>query len=119
MTPYPEPQTPSTRRFNRALKVTRSRIERTFGILKRRFHVLRSEIRMRSERVCTIVAVCCILYNIAIDHNEALLEVEDDGPWNDDVGGDFVGVETGQAVRDHIANTYFQTFSFVHCFVIL
>ena len=48
-----------------------------------------------------------------------LLEVEDDGPWNDDVGGDFVGVETGQAVRDHIANTYFQTFSFVHCFVIL
>ena len=72
MTPYIEPQTPSTRRFNRALKVTRSLIERTLGILKRRFHVLRSEIRMRSERVCTIVAGCCILHNIAIDHNEAL-----------------------------------------------
>ena len=57
---------------------------------------------MRPERVCTIVAACCILHNIAIDHNETLLEIEDDGPWNDDVGGDFVGVETGQAVRDHI-----------------
>ena len=60
---------------------------------------------MRSETVCTIVAACCILHNITIDHNEALLEVEDDGPWNDDGGGDFVCVETGQAVRDHIANT--------------
>jgi hypothetical protein len=63
---------------------------------------------MRPKWVCTIVAACFILHNIAIHHNEALPEAEDDGPWNEDVGGDFEGVETGQAVREHIANTYFQ-----------
>ena len=52
MTPYPEPQTPPQRRFNRALRITRSIIERTFGILKQCFHVLHSEVRMTPERVC-------------------------------------------------------------------
>ena len=108
MTPYPEPHTQPERRFNRALKVTRSLIERVFGILKHRFHVLHSEVRMRPERVCTIVTACCILHNIAIDQNEALPECEDDEPWNEDDIDNFAGVETGQAVRNHIANTYFQ-----------
>ncbi|XP_028417869.1 putative nuclease HARBI1 [Dendronephthya gigantea] len=45
MTPYLDPQTQSQRRFNRALKITRSIIKRSFGILKRRFHVLHSEIK--------------------------------------------------------------------------
>jgi hypothetical protein len=60
---------------------------------------------MRPERVCTIVTACSSLHNIAIDHNEALPECEDDEPWNED--DNFAGVETGQAVRNHIANTYF------------
>ncbi len=106
MTPYPEPQTQLERRFNRALKVTRSLIERTFGVLKRRFHVLHLEIRMSPERACTVIAACCVLHNIAIDHSEPLPEFEGDGDWNEDAE-EFVGVETGQAVRDHIANTYF------------
>jgi hypothetical protein len=63
---------------------------------------------MRTERVCTIVTACCILHNIAKDHNEALPECEDDEPWNEDDIDNFAGVETGQAVRNHIANTYFQ-----------
>ena len=106
MTPYPEPQTQPERRFNRALKVTRSLVERTFGVLKRRFHVLHSEIRMSPYRVCTIIVACCILHNIAIENNEPLPEIED-GPYNEDDGEEFVGVETGQAVRNHLANTYF------------
>lgn len=61
MTPYPEPVTQPERRYNRALKVTRSPIERTFGVLKRRFHVLHSENRMTPDRVCTIFVACCIL----------------------------------------------------------
>ncbi len=108
MTPYSEPVIQSERRYNRALKVTRSLIERTFGVLKRRFHVLHSENRMSPDRVCTVVVACCILHNIAIDNNEPLPDFEDDGPWNEDQGDDFVGIETGQAVRAHIANTYFQ-----------
>ena len=79
-----------------------------FGILKRRFHVLHSEVRMSPERVCTIVAACCILHNIAIDHNEPLPEFEDDRHLNEGVDDEFMGIETGQAVRDHIAHTYFE-----------
>ena len=104
MTPYPEPGNPPQRRFNRALRITRSIIERTFGILKRRFHILHSEVRITPERVCTITIACCILHNIAIDNNEPIPEYEDEEPFED---VNFVGVETGQVVRDHLANTYF------------
>ncbi len=104
MTPYTEPLNPPQRRFNRALRITRSIIERTFGILKRRFHILHSEVRMTPERVCTITIACCILHNIAIDNNEPPPEYEDEEPFED---VNFVGVETGQVVRNHLANTYF------------
>ena len=106
-TPYLEPRTPHEKRFNRALKVTRSLIERTFGVLKRRFHVLHAEIRMGPERVCTIVVTRCILHNIAVDHNELLPDLKESEHSNEDVNSKFLEVETGQAVRDHIANTYF------------
>ena len=104
MTPYPEPQTAPQRRFNQALRITMSIIERTFGILKRRFHILHSEVRMAPERVCTITIVCCILHNISIDNNEPLPEFDEKEPFEN---ANFMGVETGRVVRDHIANTYF------------
>ena len=105
MTPCPEPQTHSHRRFNRADKITRCLIERTFGILKRLFHVLHGEVRMYPERVCIIVAACCILHNIAIDHNELLDEEEE--PLVEENDNHYDGVDTGAAVRNHIAATYF------------
>ena len=104
MTPYPEPQTPPQRRFNRALRITRSIIERTFGILKRRFHVLHSEVRLTPERVCAITIACCILHNIAVDMNEPVPDFEEEDAFEN---VDFVGVETGQLVRNHLANTFF------------
>ena len=70
MTPYPNPISNAQRRFNRAQKSTRSSIEMAFGILKHRFHLLYSEIRMSPKRVCTLTAACCVLHNIAIDSNE-------------------------------------------------
>ena len=88
--------------------MTRTLIEQVFGILKRRFHILHSEIRMKPERVCTIVTVRCILHNIAIAQNEALPECKDYEPWYEDDNENFAGVETGQVVRNHIANTYFK-----------
>lgn len=105
MTPYPEPQTHSQRRFNRAHRVTRCLIERTFGVLKRRFHILHGEVRMCPERVCTIVVACCILHNIAIDHNEPM---EQEEPlMDDDTNNNYNGVATGAAIRNYIAATYF------------
>lgn len=106
MTPYSDPQTRQARSFNRSLKSTRSAIERTFGILKRRFHILHGEIRMAPDRVCTIIAACFVLHNIVIDYNEPEDDdVEEDPGLN--VGNNYQGAHRGNAVRNHITNTYF------------
>ena len=93
------------KRFRDVLTI--SLIERSFGVLKRRFHELHSENQMKPDRVCTIIVACCILHNIAIDNNEPLPNFEDNEPWNEE-DDHFVGNETGHAVRTHITNTYFQ-----------
>ncbi|CAB4011721.1 Hypothetical predicted protein, partial [Paramuricea clavata] len=106
MTPYNNPITVQQRRFNRAQKCTRSSIERAFGILKRRFHLLHSEIRMAPDRVCTLVAACCVLHNIAIDYNEPM-GYHDEDEDQVDLGNNYQGANRGDAVRSHITNTYF------------
>ena len=55
LTPYLRPSTVAQERFNIAHKRTRAQVERAFGWLKRRFHVLHGEIRMAPERVCTLI----------------------------------------------------------------
>ena len=59
---------------------------------------------MAPERVCTITVACFILHNIAIETNEPLPDDIEEHP-NADIP--FAGVETGQGVKNHIANTYF------------
>ena len=107
-TPYAHPQTRSEERFNGAHKTTRCLIERTFGLVKRRFHILHSEIRMTPDRVCTIIAACFVLHNIAV----SLREPEIDDTWDTDeqdfdVQEQYHGPENGNAVRKHITNTSF------------
>ena len=66
---------------------------------------------MSPDRVCTIIAACCVLHNIAIDNNEPEdeeEEEEDEEPL--DLGNNYGGPETGQAVRNHITNTCFWQF---------
>lgn len=43
LTPYPDPQPGSQSTYNRSLKITRSKVERGIGQLKRRFEILHSE----------------------------------------------------------------------------
>lgn len=107
MTSYNNPTTIQQRRFNRAQKCTRSSIERAFGMLKRRFHLLHSEIRMAPDRVCTLVATCCVLHNIAIDCNEPMGDDDNDNQDKLDLGHNYEGANRGEAVRSHITNTYF------------
>jgi len=54
LTPYNAPQSPSEERFNQAHKTTRCIIERAFGILKRRFHCLHTELRLQPEKMMAI-----------------------------------------------------------------
>ena len=78
--PYNDPVEGYKIRFNRAHKTTRCTIERSFGIVKKRFHVLHSEIRMSPTKVSWVIVACCVLHNLAIDLNMPLYD-----DWNVDV----------------------------------
>lgn len=107
-TPYTHPHTRSEERFNVAHKTTRCIIERTFGVLKRRFHILHSEIRMAPDRVCTIIVACFVLHNIAVFLREP--EIDDDWDIDEqefDVQEQYHGPDRGNAVRKHITDTFF------------
>lgn len=65
MTPFRCPNTEGKRRYNRAHGTTRAVVERAIGQLKRRFHCLHAELRMKPERCCTVILACCVLHNIA------------------------------------------------------
>ena len=72
MTPYLNPGTNKQTDFNNAHTRTRVAIEQAFGVWKRRFHLLHSEIRMRPEKVCMMIRACAVLHNIAILRKEPL-----------------------------------------------
>ncbi|XP_045032974.1 putative nuclease HARBI1 [Daphnia magna] len=74
ITPYAEPVTQPEIRFNNSHKSTRCTIERSFGLLKKRFYVLHSEIRMSPTKASWITVACCLLHNIAIDRKMPLDE---------------------------------------------
>uniref|UniRef100_A0A914W3M1 DDE Tnp4 domain-containing protein n=1 Tax=Plectus sambesii TaxID=2011161 RepID=A0A914W3M1_9BILA len=68
LTPYDIPARNRTEgRFNKYHAKKRVCIEQAFGCLKRRFHVLHGEIRLPDpNKVCAVIAACCVLHNIAI-----------------------------------------------------
>ena len=67
MTPYPHPQGAAQERYNAAHKATRVGVEQTFGLWKRRFHVLHGEVRLATKSVPKLIAACAVLHNLAIE----------------------------------------------------
>lgn len=65
LTPFLNPVSVSQARYNTAHAKTRNVIERCFGVLKRRFHCLHAELKMKPERVCNIICACVVLHNMA------------------------------------------------------
>ncbi|KAL7395134.1 hypothetical protein ABVT39_010761, partial [Epinephelus coioides] len=71
LTPVLNPTTARDIRYNEAHSRTRNIVERTFGILKSRFHCLDrtgGALLYRPEKVAQIVLTCCMLHNIAKQH---------------------------------------------------
>lgn len=56
--------------YNESQIRTRNVVERTFGILKRRFPVLSTGMALKLETVRHIVIACCVLHSIAVDNRE-------------------------------------------------
>lgn len=66
--------------YNQSQIRTRVCVERTFGVIKRRFPVL--SMGMQNKNLDTIryaITACCVLHNIATDERDALPEVHIDG----------------------------------------
>ncbi|WKY10752.1 hypothetical protein Q1695_002820 [Nippostrongylus brasiliensis] len=64
------PRTEKEERYNRALNSARARIEQSFGVLKRQFHILHGECRYAPEKAAEIILACCVLRNISIMNRE-------------------------------------------------
>ncbi|XP_036140821.1 putative nuclease HARBI1 [Monomorium pharaonis] len=73
MTPLLNPTTAAEHLYNEAQIRTRSKIERCFGIWKRRFAVLSIGSRFQTvERMLPIITATAVLHNIAQQENECL-----------------------------------------------
>ena len=77
------------RTFNYNHSKTRIVIERTFGILKSRWRLLRRSIDLDLHVTAHVVAACCILHNLCLEHNVQLAEqdFEEEQQPGDDGGG--------------------------------
>jgi len=72
-------------------------VERTFGRLKRKFHILHSEIRMLPGRVCKLNLACAILHNFAILQREPMVDDHDVDKVDYDHDGE---LQDGMTVRN-------------------
>ncbi|XP_033744292.1 putative nuclease HARBI1, partial [Pecten maximus] len=109
MTPFINPSTNEQQRFNNSLCRTRTTIEQTFGILKRRFACLSVGLRVAPTKAAGIIMACVVLHNIAQEKKE-VLNCEHQNNYNE-VGNqlNYVGPDAGGAgVRNHICQNNFR-----------
>ncbi|XP_071032994.1 putative nuclease HARBI1 [Parasteatoda tepidariorum] len=67
MTPVLGPNSPAQVRYNKAHILTRNTVERSYGILKRRFPCLSLGMSCHVDNVSAIIVACCVLHNIALN----------------------------------------------------
>lgn len=70
LTPVLFPRNEAEKKYNEAHAATRCIIERSFGVLKKRFGVLHCEIRLNPRKVCKVIGACFILHNMAISFDD-------------------------------------------------
>ena len=66
LTPIRNPRAQSHFEYNRAHLLTRNPIEKAFGLLKRRFFMLSTRLRLKLDNIAPFIMACCVLHNIAI-----------------------------------------------------
>ena len=109
LTPFLDPKTPAEERYNRALTVTRARIEHTFGVLKNRFRCLMIPLRhLKPSRSCDVITACMVLHNIGVMSRDLFDPLPPSLPDHQGVGplGDNTS-EGGKATRAAYVQNYF------------
>lgn len=113
LTPFLNPRNRAEQRYNNAHKTTRSVIERSFGVLKRRFPCLAIGMRVNIERVLPIIVAVMILHNIAVEMNEdepqqdPNILIQNLEEPNDIFDQNIIGGNEHVAVRTALVNTVF------------
>lgn len=70
VTPFINPQNRIEQLYNESIIRTRNPVERSYGVLKRRFPVLSLGLRLKLETTQAVIVACCVLHNIACDNND-------------------------------------------------
>ncbi|XP_060844436.1 LOW QUALITY PROTEIN: putative nuclease HARBI1 [Rhopalosiphum padi] len=70
VTPFLNPQNYIEELYNESIIRTRNPVERSYGVLKRRFLVLSLGLRLKLETTQAVTVACFVLYNIACDNND-------------------------------------------------
>lgn len=96
-------------RFNRCHRKCRSSVERTIGILKQRWSILKTGLRFKVSKSCRVILACAILHNFAKMHNEP--DPEDDLPASESAS-DLTSWNVGeQSVSSrHVRTIYINSF---------
>lgn len=109
LTPFRNTRVEMHRIYNKLHRSERQIIERVFGQVKNRFPFLKYEIRMKTDRVASMITCCFILHNVA-------KRLRDEDFDNDDVHYDVLDLplpgdgnndelqRRGTTLRDNIAN---------------
>lgn len=63
---FVDPQTIPEQNYNVAHIQTRNTIERSFGVLKRRYPGLSLGLRLKMDTNLAVIVACCVLHNMAI-----------------------------------------------------
>jgi nuclease HARBI1 len=83
LTPISNPSQPAEVKYNKAQAAARNCIERTNGILKRRFPCLKYGMRLRLDNVLPVIVTTVVLHNIAV-------LTRDEEPENDEQLEEFI-----------------------------
>lgn len=110
LTPIGTPRSDQQRRYNIAHSRTRVKIEQAFGILKRRFTSLRSELKVNPKRACLLILCSAMLHNIATErrlpiHQDESISFQRHPEQPNSL--EFPQREGNSAVRNFVVQNYF------------
>lgn len=109
MTPYKRPNGPHETNYNRIHTKERVVIERAFGQIKRKFPILSGRIRIKTERIPTVVIACFVLYNVSKYLSDGCPDRMEENVDTVDVDitqfGQGNPKQQGRNRRNHIANS--------------
>ena len=88
LTPFLRPSTAAEVTFNRFHKSARCVIERAFGQTKRRFYWLGCMLKVKLDKVPSIIVACFILLNLAKRFGDPDIQPDDDDDDDDDNSND-------------------------------